>query len=269
VNLVCLADKLAAVLRRDFLSAIRYRTGFVLTAAGTLVELAAFYYLARAVGPGFQPDGMSYFPFLIVGTGFYTFLLMSINAFLRAVQEAQQSGTLEVLMSTATPAPVSIFLSAVSSFAGSTLQLVFYLGAGWLWFGGGFAGVNVIGCLTIFFLSLAIAGSIGMITAALQIAIQKGSAVVWLLGSGAWFLTGTLFPVTALPKPLRSLSGMIPITHALSGMRLALLQGATFSQLSGEVGVLTLFALALLPLSFIIFSHTVCRARQQGTLSFY
>lgn len=269
MNAAKFADKLAAILRRDALIAIRYRTGFVLTSAGTLVELAAFYYLARAVGPGFRPDGMSYFPFLLIGTGFYTFLLMSVNAFLRAVQDAQQTGTLEVLMTTATPAPILILLSAVSAFAGNTMQFVFYLGAGWLIFGGALAGLNVPGCLAIFALSLAIAVAIGMLTAALQIAIQKGSAVVWLLGSGVWFLTGALFPLAALPKPLRFVADMIPITHALSGMRLAMLQGAGVSHLSREISLLTLFALGLLPASLLIFSYTVRRAREQGTLSSY
>jgi len=35
---------------------------------------------------------------LLVGTGVYTFFLMSAQAFLNAVQQAQQTGTLEVLM---------------------------------------------------------------------------------------------------------------------------------------------------------------------------
>ena len=76
-----LLDKTSAIVRRDLLTAIRYRTGFLITAAGALAELAAFYYLSRAVGPGFRPDGVEYFPFLIVGTGFYTFLVMELAHF--------------------------------------------------------------------------------------------------------------------------------------------------------------------------------------------
>ena len=56
-------DKMRAVLRRDLLTAIRYRSGFALTLAGAIVELAAFFYLSRAIGPGFRPDGVDYFPF--------------------------------------------------------------------------------------------------------------------------------------------------------------------------------------------------------------
>ena len=268
MNAASLLDKTAAIVRRDLLTAIRYRAGFITLIIGTGAELAAFYYLARAVGPGFRPEGLDYFPFLLVGTGFYTFLVTGINAFLMIVQEAQQTGTLEVLLTTSTPAPVLVFLSAISAFAGSTLQLVLYLAAGLLWFGSGFHP-NIAACFVIFVLSLGIAAAFGMVAAALQLAVQKGSAMVWLLGSGAWFMTGTLFPVSALPRPLQTLAQWIPVTHSMNAMRLALLQDATFSELNREVVVLATFCAVLLPLSLAVFSFALRRARQHGTLSFY
>ena len=268
MNAASLLDKTTAIVRRDLLTAIRYRAGFITLVSGTGAELAAFYYLARAVGPGFRPEGLDYFPFLLVGTGFYTFLVTGINAFLTIVQEAQQTGTLEVLLTTSTPAPVLVFLSAISAFAGSTIQLVLYLAAGLLWFGSGFHP-NVAGCVLIFLLSLGIAAAFGMVAAALQLAVQKGSAVVWLLGSGAWFMTGTLFPVSSLPRPLQALAQWIPVTHSMDGMRLALLQDATFGELKGQIVVLAAFCAVLLPLSLAVFSFALRHARQQGTLSFY
>src|SRR2546422_3739136 len=158
-------------------------------------------------------------------------------------------------MTTSTPAPVLVFLSAISAFAGNTVQLVFYLGAGLLLFGAPPQNPNILGSVMIFGLSLAIAVALGILAAALQLAIQKGSALVWLLGSGIWFMTGTLFPVAALPKPLQVAAELIPITHSLDGMRLALLQGADFAMLGPEIGILSVF-LILLPLSLLVFSYT-------------
>jgi len=48
-------DKLYAILRRDLLTTIRHRSGFVLSLVGTFTELAAFYFLSRAIGSGFRP----------------------------------------------------------------------------------------------------------------------------------------------------------------------------------------------------------------------
>ena len=73
MSVVSLVDKTVVIVRRDLLTAVRYRTGFLLNAAGAITELAAFYYLSRAVGPGFRPEGLEYFSFLLVGTGFYAF----------------------------------------------------------------------------------------------------------------------------------------------------------------------------------------------------
>src|SRR5438128_842854 len=177
-----LLDKMAAILRRDLLSALRYRNGFLLTAFASAAELASFYFLARAIGPGFRPEGVEYFPFL---------------------------------------------------------------------------------------LSAAIAVALGIFAAALQLAVQKGSALLWLFGSGTWFLTGTLFPVETLPKPLHSLADLIPVTLSLNGMRLALLQGANFAALRSEILYLAIFALLILPVSLLVLSYTLRRAPLEVTLPFY
>ena len=195
-------DKLYAVLRRDLLTAIRHRSGFVVTMVGVLTELAAFYFLSRAIGPGFRPDGLDYFPFLLVGTGVYTFFVMSAQAFLNAVQEAQQTGTLEVLMTTSTPPAELIVLSSVSAFAGNLLNLIVYLVAGVAVFRASIH-VNFLSLLVAVVLCLAIALALGIAAATLQVAFQKGSALVWLLGSGAWFLSGTMFSIHSLPAPFR------------------------------------------------------------------
>lgn len=261
-------DKLRVVLRRDLLTALRYRSGFALTIAGAIVELAAFFYLSRAIGPGFRPDGVDYFSFLLVGTGFYTFLVMSVNSFFSTVQEAQQTGTLEVLMTTATPPAMLVFLNALSALARNLAQLIVYVVAGLLLFRAP-SQLNVIGCLLMFVFTLLIASAFGIFAAAVQLAIQKGSAVVWLLGSGLWFLTGTLFPVSSLPTPLQVLSRIIPITYLLDGLRLALIEGAPTARLLPDILVLSGFSLILLPLSVVVFSWTLRRARILGTLSFY
>jgi ABC-2 type transport system permease protein len=266
MSLAALLDKTVVIVRRDALTAMRYRSGFLLGAAGAIIELAAFYFLARAVGPGFRPEGVEYFSFLLVGTGFYTFLLMGVHAFLQTVQDAQQNGTLEVLMTTSTSPPVLVFLSTMSAFAANTVTLAFYLMAGLIF--GAPLRPHVVSSLAVFFLSVVVAAAIGLLAAAMQLAIQKGSAVVWVLGS-VWFLTGTLFPVQTLPRALRDLAQLIPITHSLAGMRLALLEGASLSGVAHELTILAGFALVLVPFSLLVFSWTLRRARLEGTLSFY
>jgi ABC-2 type transport system permease protein len=263
-----IVDKLAVILRRDILTALRHRSGFVVTLVGIFVELTAFYYLSRAIGPGFRPDGVAYFPFLLVGTGLYTFFVMSAQAFLSAVQEAQQTGTLEVLMTTSTPPAELIILSSISAFAGSLTNLVVYVVAGIAIFRAA-VHANILSCLVVLILSLALALALGIFAATFQVAFQKGSALVWLLGSGLWLLSGATFPVRSLPGPLVVLARAVPFTYAIDGMRGALLEGRPIAAMASTLTVLAGFAVVLLPLAMLGLSFSLRRARQFGTLSFY
>lgn len=260
-------DKAAAVLKKDVLMSLRYRNGVLMNLVAPVAQLTMFYYLARAVGPQFRPDGMPYFLFLLVGTGFYTFLLSGIHSFFHTIQESQQTGTLEVLMTTATPAPVLVGLSALSAFAGGLVQLLLYTAGGILIF---HPQVHVSGaaCGIVLLLSLLIAGAIGMVAAGLQIAIHKGSAALWVFGSSAWVLAGTLFPVSVLPRPVQVLAQLLPLTHVLNAMRMAMLEQPS-ARLVQEIGILAVFCVFSIPASVCFFSWTVRRARQYGTLSFY
>ena len=264
-----LLDKLAVILRRDLLTTARYRSGSWMYVAGMLVELAAFYYLARAVGPTFQPDGIAYFPFLLVGTGFYGFFVAGVASFVNSIHDAQLTGTMEVLMSTSTPEPVLVFLTAASAFFARTLHLVFYLAVGFAVFGRSMPQVNAAGALLIFGLSLAVAVAIGIFIGSVQVALQKGNGIMWLFGSLLWLLTGTTFPISALPEPLRRLGEVIPITSSLDGLRLALLRNAGWDALKGPIVILALWAVVLLPISTWMFAHALRYARREGTLSYY
>jgi ABC-2 type transport system permease protein len=261
-------DKLHAILRRDLLTAIRYRAGFALTLVGLFVQLAAFYFLADAIGPGFRPGGIEYFPYLLVGTGFYTFFVMSTQAFLRTIQEAQQTGTMEVLMTTSTGSAELVVLSSISAFAGNLLSLGAYIVGGVAIFRAPLQP-NATAILSVLIFSLVIALSLGIAAAALQVWVQKGSALAWLLGSGLWFLSGAMFPIEKLPQPLLLLSHCFPLYYAVEGMRKALLEGQSVRTMAPIMGALLGFGLVLLPLALWGFALSVRHARQNGTLSFY
>ena len=269
MNFAIAFDKFLAILKRDALTAIRYRNSFWVSSAGIALELAAFFYLARAIGPGFRPEGVAYFPFLLVGTGLFGFFMTGITGFVNTVQEAQQSGTFEVLMTTSTSPQLLVMLSAASAVLGRLLFFAAYIAVGALVFGVTLASVNWAACLVVALLTVLLAIAIGVAAAAAQVALQKGGAVLWLLGAGGWFVTGTIFPVSALPAGLRQVADMIPITHALNAMRSALLQSAGFTQLRSELLVLIIFVAALLPFSMIVFSAALNAARRRGSLSFY
>lgn len=264
-----LLDKLSAVVRRDLLMARRYRSGLILAIAGGVLEIVGLYYLSRAIGPGFRPDGMDSYAFLLVGTGLYTFLLMGVSSFLSAIQEAQQAGTLEVLMTTPTGGSTVLLLSAISSLAGKGISFSLYLAGGLVFSGLRFAHVSLVGAGIVLVLSFMVGAALGMGTAAVQLLTQKGSAVLWLLGSAVWMLAGAMFPISVLPRWVQFVSLAIPMTHALTAMRLSLFGGGFPTSLVTEIVVLAGFALLMLPLSLLLFDKALRHARLSGSLSYY
>jgi ABC-2 type transport system permease protein len=172
-------------------------------------------------------------------------------------------------MSTSSSPLLVTLLSAISTFLVTGLTFFFYLLAG-LWIVPlRLRPSNVALCLLVFAISAGIAVAIGIAAAAVQVSVQKGSAVVWLLGSAVWLLTGAMFPVSALPRFLQSVSMLIPLTHSVDAMRMAVLSGAPNAALGKEIVVLGLFCITLLPASLALFSEALRRARLNGTLSFY
>jgi len=259
--------KAAAVLHKDLITAIRYRNGLFLGAFGPAAQLVLSFYLALAVGPQFRPEGIPYFSFLLVGTGFFACLVACMHGFLNVIQEAQQTGTLEVVMTTATPPVALLCLAALTAISTAVLQFILYLALGLCLFPTGI-DFSASAFVVMLFLSVLIAIAFGIFAAGLQLSIQKGSVVLWLFGTTAWVLAGTMFPVDSLPAPIRLLAQWLPLTHSLTGMRLALFGGAARG-LFRETAVLTAFSLVLVPSSIAFFSWTLRRARQLGTLSFY
>jgi ABC-2 type transport system permease protein len=69
--------------------------------------------------------------------------------------------------------------------------------------------------------------ALGLFVAAAVIVIKRGEAIAWALISVLAMLSGVFYPVEVLPAPLRAVSEIIPLTHALRGMREALFVGGS------------------------------------------
>jgi len=68
---------------------------------------------------------------------------------------------------------------------------------------------------------------------------------------------------------LEFLAHLVPLTYAIEGMRMALLQGRSVMAMAPTLATLAAFAVVLLPLALGGLSLSLRRARRGGTLSFY
>ena len=82
---------------------------------------------------------------------------------------------------------------------------------------------------------------------------KRGDPLLWLFAGLSWLLGGVFYPLEVLPRFLQHAGQLLPITHALVGMRAALLRNASILELLPQIGVLGVFALVGLPLSLLAF----------------
>jgi ABC-2 type transport system permease protein len=165
--------------------------------------------------------------------------------------------------------PVAFILySSLYPFVRATVDAVLYLLAGTL-FGLSLGRVNLPAMLLLFLLSAVAFSSIGILSATFTLVFKRGNPILWLFGSLSWLLGGVFYPVEVLPRFLQHAGQFLPITHALVGMRAALLGGVSIAQVLPQIGMLGLFGLVGLPVSLLGFYWGVRRARTSGTLSHF
>lgn len=265
--------KIAALFFRDLAVARSYRFAFVLQLFDSLLGVAAFYYLSRFIqSPQLAqslPQGGTYFSFALVGFAFFDYLGVALNAFDQSLEEARQNGTLEYLLITQTSLPVILAGSAIYPFALLSLRTVVYLRWGVALFGFPAAQANWLGAAVVLAVSVLAFTGLGVLSASYMLLFKRGNPVKWLLLGVSGLVSGMMYPVSVLPRPLQWMGRLVPVTYSLEGMRAAILGHASMAALWPVIGDLLAFAAVLLPFSFAVFSWALRRTKVTGTLTHF
>ena len=262
-----------AFLQRDLRAEMSYRVSFLLQFFNVFFSVAVFYFVAKmfggAVTPFLEPYGGDYFSFVLIGIAFAGYFNVGLSGFSNSLRRAQTTGTLEAMLSTPTRLSTIILSSSQWSYLMTTLRVVVYLLIGTLILGVDLGQGNFGAALLILVLTVISFGSLGIIAAGFIMVLKQGNPVTWVFGTTASLLGGVYYPVDVMPVWMQRLADFLPVTYALRGMRLALLQGASFSTLQSDILALTGFCVFLLPLSLLAFRFAVRRARADGSLTHY
>jgi ABC-2 type transport system permease protein len=241
-----------------------YRLSFALEGAHILMTVAAFYFLSILVRER-ELGGYASFPFILLGLAVNSYMTTCFVCFAQAVRGGQITGTLKaVLVSTISPTEFLV-LSSGYPLVRATVDLVVYA-CGGLLFGLSFGQVNLTAALLVFAVSILAFSAIGLVSATFTLLFKRGDPVLWMFSSASWLLGGVMYPTTVLPPAFGQLAELLPITHALRGLRAAVLAGSSTTAVLPQVGALAVFAAVGLPLSVFVFNLGLQRARVAGTL---
>ena len=173
------------------------------------------------------------------------------------------------MVATGCPMPVLLAGSSLQPLLATTVRLALYLAVGAWAFGAPVGRANLVSATLVLGLGIACAAGLGLLSAAFILVHHRGDPVTAVVSAVSGLLAGVLFPVELLPRPLELLAQLLPFTHALEGLRLAVLRGASPSAVGGSCLSLVVLAAVLLPLGWTAFRRGLERARREGTLTRY
>jgi ABC-2 type transport system permease protein len=263
--------KASAFFVRDFLEEVSYPLNFAMRWGVILFKLVTFYFLGKliagAILPQLAPYGGSYFPFVMLGLALAGFQGVALTAISGNIMHGMYTGTLEAMLVTATSLSTIVFASMLYQFTLALLEILLYLGFSFLFFGVSLGQANLPATVVILVLTLLSHLPLGIMSAGFILLFKRGDPVTPILGQVSALLAGVYFPLEVLPQWVQVVAHFLPITHALEGLRQAVLNGKSVGELGVQVVILSAFAAVLLPLSLAFFAWTVRQAKRLGTLS--
>jgi ABC-2 type transport system permease protein len=262
-----------AFVKRDLVQEASYRLAFVLQFASIFFSVLLFYFISTLLGetatPYLAEYGGNYFAFVLIGIAFLGYFSTGLSSFANNLRHSQTTGTLEAMLTTPTRLSAIILASSVWDFLMTTLRVIVYLAVGVLLMRAGFSQANYPAAVVVILLTILVASSLGILSASFIMIFKRGDPIQWGISTLSILLGGVYFPVAILPPALEWISRLLPITYSLHAMRLALLQGAGWSEIIADLLILSLFVVGLMPLSQLAFRYAVRRAKNEGSLTHY
>ena len=262
-----------AFIKKDSSLALSYRLSFLLQFLGMFFAIATFYFLSQLISESMSGPlaayGGEYFPFVLLGLAFSTYMTLGLQTFSSTIREGQVMGTLEIMLLSPTKLSMILLSSSIWAYLFDSVKVLIFLLFGVIVFGVSFANANVLATGVILVLSVVCFASIGIISAAFVMVLKKGDPVAWALGGLSTLLSGVFYPVTVLPQWLQPLSYFFPLTYALNAIRHAVLQGYSLYALRLDIFALIGFSIILLPIALLSFRLAVKRAKTEGSLVHY
>ncbi|HDS09399.1 MAG TPA: ABC transporter permease [Firmicutes bacterium] len=258
---------------KDLINMFSYKLGTVLYLIGLLIPLVIFYFLSQLVGDNAIPQiakySKEYFPFVLIGIAFSNYFIFGMNSLSASIRNEQMMGTLEAMLSTPTSIPTIIFSSVIFDFILTSLQIFLYIFLGIVVFNADIYLSKIIPTLIMLIFTISSFGVFGILSASFIIVFKKGNPISMLITQTSILFGGVYFPFEMLPDWIQFVSKCLPMTYALRGMRLLLLQGAEITEILPDLIFLILFSVIFLPISIWIFKVSVQKAKKDGTLIQY
>ena len=274
-SVLLLLSRVRAFVVRDFQLAVSYRLEFFMRMLSILFVTTTLFFISQIFAGTFStPYEQWRDPFLawITALPFLNYFMVGFSSLANAIRSEQAQGTLEGVLMTPIGVPTLIVASSAWDFVQASFHSFLYLFFGWALFGVQYRGSFPVAVLFLLLTTLVLA-SIGILSASFAMVFKRGDPLGMIIGTGSALFSGVFFPTQLMSEyaggTFRVVSGLIPTTHGIDGIRRVLIQGQTFAEVRAPLLTLLVYLVVVLPFSLWVFGRSVRRAKREGSLIQY
>ena len=264
-----------AIARKDWLHFLRYPLNAVFRVVQPLIWLTPIYFLGRAFATAGGNTGFAaytgvedYMSFALLGTVLSNYISAVFWGMGYSLKNEMNTGVLET--NWLAPVPRALFLvgQTLASLAITTVTNAVLLAIAWALFGFRVTG-NLLGALGAVLPMLLALYGFGFAFAAVVLLMREANTLVDVSDYLVSMLSGSMFPVQALPWFLLPLSLALPLTYGYDAVRGFLLGARTIIPIGYELALLVAFMGLMVPLGYAVFRRIERRCRTLGTLGMH
>jgi ABC-2 type transport system permease protein len=235
----------------------------------SLVNALTILFIAAATEriTGQAVDTRFFVLYLLVGTTMWSYLSAVFDVVAETIAWERWEGTIEYTLMA--PVPRSLHLIGTCCYAVTyalmRAALIFVVVA--LMFNVDLRHANVLTAMAVIGV-----GSVSVIGLAIVAAVlpllftERGAQMTFVIHSSLLLLSGVYAPVDVLPAWLQVLSPLSPMTYVLHGVRAGLLEGLPVSAVGGDLLILAVMGVVLVPGGLLVFRAAERFARRTGRL---
>ena len=204
---------------------------------------------------------------LLIGAVLWSYLGIVFEILTETVAWERWEGTIEYTFMA--PLPRAVHLLGMGTFAVlyGVLRTGLLFAVVAVFFGLSFPGADFGAALVLLGVASVSFVGVGMITAVLPlISPEKGAQLGFIAQGLLLVVSGVYYPVDVMPGWMQAIATISPATYALHGIRGALLDGQSVSQVSGDLWPLLVLGVVAIPVGLAVFRAGERYAKRHGSL---
>ena len=204
---------------------------------------------------------------LLVGAVVWAYLGIIFEFITETVAWERWEGTIEYTFMAPLSRAMHLGGSGVFAVLYGLLRAVLLFAVVALFFGLALDDANFAAAIVVLMVASISFFGIGMMTAVLPlISPEKGAQLGFVAQGLLLVVSGVYYPVSVLPEWMQAISVISPATYALDGIRDAILDGASLSEMGDELWPLVVIGIVSIPLGLAVFGLGERYAKRHGKL---